>query len=82
MLDGCTHLAKRVGLMRASAPAQGRGGTNGYESAIALHTAQDDDRLQRLNKKVIAPSSGTAVFSVAKVGLLAFEKYVSGVSTI
>lgn len=46
---------------------KGRGASTGYESAIALQTAQDDDHLEKENIKRVGPSIGTAVFSVAKV---------------
>jgi photosystem II oxygen-evolving enhancer protein 1 len=46
---------------------QGRGGATGYDNAIALQTAADADEMQRTNNKVVKPSKGTAVFSIARV---------------
>jgi photosystem II oxygen-evolving enhancer protein 1 len=47
--------------------AQGRGASQGYESAHALQAAQDDDKVLKENVKSAAASKGSAVFSVAKV---------------
>ncbi|GBF94973.1 33kDa oxygen evolving of photosystem II [Raphidocelis subcapitata] len=46
---------------------KGRGASQGYESAIALQTAQDDEKVMKENVKSAAASKGSAVFSVAKV---------------
>lgn len=46
---------------------KGRGASQGYESAIALQAAQDDDKVLKENVKSAAASKGSAVFSVAKV---------------
>ncbi|KIY97139.1 Oxygen-evolving enhancer protein 1 [Monoraphidium neglectum] len=46
---------------------KGRGASQGYESAIALQTAQDDEFVLKENVKSVAASKGSAVFSVAKV---------------
>ena len=46
---------------------QGRGASQGYESAHALQAAQDDESLAKENVKSAAASKGSAVFSVAKV---------------
>jgi len=46
---------------------QGRGGSSGYDNAVALPAKADADEIQRLNNKTYTPSKGSAVFSVAKV---------------
>jgi photosystem II oxygen-evolving enhancer protein 1 len=46
---------------------KGRGASQGYESAIALQTAQDDEKVLKENIKSVSASKGSAVFSVAKV---------------
>ncbi|KAG2495812.1 hypothetical protein HYH03_006053 [Edaphochlamys debaryana] len=46
---------------------KGRGAVNGYESAIALQAAQDDDAIMKENIKTHKPLKGSAVFSVAKI---------------
>lgn len=56
-----THTCKR------NARLQGRGGSSGYDNAVALPAKADADEIQRLNNKTYTPSKGSAVFSVAKV---------------
>lgn len=46
---------------------KGRGASTGYDTAVALPAAGDDEELQKENLKSAAGSKGSAVFSVAKV---------------
>lgn len=46
---------------------KGRGGSTGYDTAVALPAKGDADELVRENIKSTAASSGTAVFSIAEV---------------
>ena len=46
---------------------QGRGGSTGYDNAVALPARSDSDELQKENNKSVAALKGQAVFSVAKV---------------
>ena len=48
---------------------QGRGGSTGYDNAVALPARSDSDELQKENNKSVAALKGQAVFSVAKVML-------------
>ena len=45
---------------------QGRGGSTGYDNAVALPARSDSDELQKENNKSVAALKGQAVFSVAK----------------
>lgn len=46
---------------------KGRGGSTGYDTAVALPAAGDAEELEKENIKSTAASKGTAVFSIAKV---------------
>jgi len=46
---------------------KGRGGSTGYDNAVALPAKSDADEIARVNNKTYTPSKGSAVFSVAKV---------------
>lgn len=46
---------------------KGRGGSTGYDNAVALPAAADSEELAKENTKSSAPSQGSAVFSIAKV---------------
>ena len=46
---------------------QGRGGSTGYDNAVALPARSDSDELAKENNKSVAALKGQAVFSVAKV---------------
>jgi len=46
---------------------KGRGGSTGYDNAVALPAASDTEELEKENDKKTAALKGTAVFSVAKV---------------
>ena len=46
---------------------KGRGGSTGYDNAVALPAKSDADELQKENNKSIVALRGQAVFSVAKV---------------
>jgi len=46
---------------------KGRGGSTGYDNAVALPARADADELLKENIKNLAALKGTAVFSVAKV---------------
>ena len=46
---------------------QGRGGSTGYDNAVALPARADSDELQQENNKSVAALKGQAVFSIAKV---------------
>ncbi len=48
---------------------QGRGGSTGYDNAVALPARSDSDELQKENNKSVAALKGQAVFSIAKVGI-------------
>lgn len=48
---------------------QGRGGSTGYENAVALPGRGDQDELAKENAKSTKPLKGQIVFSVAKVGV-------------
>lgn len=47
---------------------QGRGGSTGYDAALALPARSDSEELAKENNKSIASLKGEAVFSIAKVG--------------
>ena len=49
-------------------PLQGRGGSTGYDSAVALPARSDSEELAKENIKSTQSLKGEAVFSVAKVG--------------
>ena len=46
---------------------QGRGGSTGYDNAVALPARSDSEELAKENNKSVAALKGQAVFSVAKV---------------
>ena len=46
---------------------QGRGGSTGYDNAVALPARADDEELAKENNKSAASLKGEAVFSIAKV---------------
>lgn len=46
---------------------QGRGGSTGYDNAVALPGKSDDESLAKENLKTTIALKGQAVFSVAKV---------------
>ena len=46
---------------------QGRGGSTGYDNAVALPARADSEELEKENTKSIAALKGQAVFSIAKV---------------
>ena len=45
---------------------KGRGGSTGYDNAVALPARSDADDLQKENNKNVAALKGSAVFNVAK----------------
>jgi len=50
----------------ARAAAQGRGGSTGYDNAVALPARADAEELAKENQKSTVALKGQAVFSVAK----------------
>ena len=48
-------------------PLQGRGGSTGYDNAVALPARSDSDELAKENTKSTVALKGQAVFSVAKI---------------
>ena len=46
---------------------QGRGGSTGYDNAVALPARSDSDELAKENSKNTTALKGQAVFSIAKV---------------
>ena len=54
---------------------QGRGGSTGYDNAVALPARSDSDELQKENNKSVAALKGQAVFSVAKVTIDSLLSY-------
>lgn len=48
-------------------PSQGRGGSTGYDNAVALPARADAEELLKENLKTTQALKGSAVFSVAKV---------------
>lgn len=46
---------------------KGRGGSTGYDNAVALPAAADSEELAKENSKVVAASKGSAAFSIAVV---------------
>ena len=46
---------------------QGRGGSTGYDNAVALPARSDSDELAKENTKSTVALKGQAVFSVAKI---------------
>ena len=48
---------------------QGRGGSQGYDAALALQTRADVDELEKENIKSFTPLEGEVAFSVVKVSL-------------
>lgn len=52
---------------------QGRGGSTGYDNAVALPARADADELQKENNKSTKGLKGSAVFSVAKIDPLTGE---------
>lgn len=60
-----------------AAALQGRGGSTGYDNAVALPGRSDDEELAKENNKSTKALKGQIVFSVAKVApLLSFFKLV------
>jgi hypothetical protein len=58
--------------------AQGRGGSTGYDNAVALPARADSEELAKENNKSTAALKGQAVFSVAKVGFIAVSQHRQG----
>ena len=56
--------------LRHGASRQGRGGSTGYDNAVALPARADAEELAKENLKSTVALKGQAVFSVAKVGSL------------
>ena len=54
-------------------PLQGRGGSTGYDSAVALPARSDSEELAKENNKSTQSLKGEAVFSVAKVRQPSFK---------
>ena len=54
-------------LMRGVSALQGRGGSTGYDNAVALPARSDSEELAKENNKSTKPLKGQIVFSVAKV---------------
>jgi len=52
---------------------KGRGGSTGYDNAVALPAKSDAEELAKENNKSVAGSKGSAVFSVAKVDTVTGE---------
>ena len=48
---------------------QGRGGSQGYDAALALQTKADVEELEKENIKSFTPLDGEIAFSVVKVGV-------------
>ena len=46
---------------------QGRGGSTGYDNAVALPARADSEELAKENSKSVVALKGEAVFSIAKV---------------
>lgn len=53
--------------MRSVSALQGRGGSTGYDNAVALPARSDSEELAKENNKSTKPLKGQIVFSVAKV---------------
>jgi photosystem II oxygen-evolving enhancer protein 1 len=53
---------------------QGRGGSTGYDNAVALPGRSDAEELAKENNKSTKPLKGQAVFSVAKVRVTALHR--------
>ena len=64
-LHGCATVSARTDA--AGVHGQGRGGSTGYDNAVALPARSDSDELAKENNKSVAALKGQAVFSVAKV---------------
>lgn len=56
--------------LRHGPSCQGRGGSTGYDNAVALPARADAEELAKENLKSTVALKGQAVFSVAKVGSL------------
>lgn len=56
-----------MGLTPPHVHSQGRGGSTGYDNAVALPGRSDAEELQKENNKNTKALKGQAVFSVAKV---------------
>ena len=56
--------------LRHGPSRQGRGGSTGYDNAVALPARADAEELAKENLKSTVALKGQAVFSVAKVGSL------------
>jgi hypothetical protein len=59
--------------------AQGRGASQGYESAIALQTAQDDEKVLKENIKSVSASKGERVVCFPRVACVACVPFLLGV---
>jgi Manganese-stabilising protein / photosystem II polypeptide len=60
-LSAASHLTRSVSAL------QGRGGSTGYDNAVALPARSDSEELAKENNKSTKPLKGQIVFSVAKV---------------
>ena len=69
--DGATVSARTDA---AGVHGQGRGGSTGYDNAVALPARSDSDELAKENNKSVAALKGQAVFSVAKVRAIAHKR--------
>ena len=58
---------------RCPCAGQGRGGSQGYDAALALQTKADVDELEKENIKSFAALEGEIAFSVVKVSSLTFN---------
>ena len=62
LVPSCLLQTDATGIM-----VQGRGGSTGYDNAVALPARSDSEELAKENNKSVAALKGQAVFSVAKV---------------
>ena len=72
LLYSPTTCLRDTGQCRDSA-VQGRGGSQGYDAALALQTRADEEELQKENIKSFAPLEGQIAFSVVKVSVRAMS---------
>lgn len=63
----CQPYADTSELTMHGCRVQGRGGSTGYDNAVALPARADDEELAKENNKSVAALKGEAVFSIAKV---------------
>ena len=56
---------------------QGRGGSTGYDNAVALPGRSDAEELAKENNKSTKPLKGQAVFSVAKVRAVVATRFLT-----